>query len=414
MAIPEHWILLDDDVACWNKWRNEHPETCPDLSGISLSRRHLPHVDLNRCNLIGTHFNHADISYSDLERANLSSSSLQRADLTGAHCLRMTACGSNFAGAKLTRTRITDADLTNANLTDLSSEAADLSGTDLSRSNLFQADLRSATLTNAKLSWSNLTRVDLSNAKLNSCNLTGASFIEANLTGADLRGANLRFARFVDSQLDQVDLTDSRVYGTSVWNVSLQGAIQRDLAITRPDEVTITVDNLAIAQFIYLLLDSRDIRKTIETISSKVVLILGRFTPDRLSVLQALREALRERDYLPLLFDFAGPSNRDITETISTLAHLARFVLADITEARSVPQELMAIVPHLPSVPVQPLLLATEKQYEMFEHFKRYPWVLATYEYKDVDGLLSRLDEGVIQPAEMMVRSHPSSPLDRS
>jgi uncharacterized protein YjbI with pentapeptide repeats len=345
----------------------------------------------------------------DLERANLSNGSLQGADLTGAHCLKMAACGSNFTGARLGRAKIINADLTNTNLTDVNLESADLSGTDISKSNLFQADLRSATLTNAKLSWSNLSRVDLSSANLNSCNLTGASFIEANLIAADLTSANLRFARFVDSQLDNANLTDCRVYGTSVWNVTLQDAIQRDLAITRPDEVTITVDNLAIAQFIYLLLDSNDIRKTIETISSKVVLILGRFTPDRFSVLQALREALRDRDYLPVLFDFAGPSNRDITETISTLAHLARFVLADITDARSVPQELMAIVPHLPSVPVQPLLLATEKQYEMFEHFKRYPWVLATYEYKDVDGLLSRLDEEVIEPAEMMVRSHASS-----
>jgi hypothetical protein len=169
--------------------------------------------------------------------------------------------------------------------------------------------------------------------------------------------------------------------------------------------VTITVDNLAIAQFIYLLLDSEYIRKTIETISSKLVLILGSFKSDRLPVLQALREALRSRDYLPLLFDFAGPSKRDITETIATLAHLARFILADITDARSVPQELMTIIPHLPSVPVQPLLLATKQEYGMFEHFKRYPWVLATYEYADVSGLLSRLDEGVIQPAELMVRA---------
>ena len=102
-------------------------------------------------------------------------------------------------------------------------------------------------------------------------------------------------------------------------------------------------------------------------------------------ILDAIQDELRKRDYLPVLFDFDKPTTRDITETVSILAHIARFVIADITDARSIPQELMQIVPALPSVPIQPLLLASQNEYGMFEHFKRFPWVLETFLYDSLD-----------------------------
>jgi len=153
-----------------------------------------------------------------------------------------------------------------------------------------------------------------------------------------------------------------------------------------------------------LLLHNEVIRDVIDTITSKVVLILGRFTPERKRVLDALREELRKRNYSPVLFDFEKPTNRDITETVSTLAHMARFVIADITEAKSIPQELSLIVPNLPSVPVQPLILTSQHEYGMFEHFTRYSWVLPVYRYSDEKSLLQALQEKIIAPAEQKAR----------
>ena len=90
----------------------------------------------------------------------------------------------------------------------------------------------------------------------------------------------------------------------------------------------------------------------IDTITSKAVLILGRFTDERKAVLDAFREGLRKRNYLPILFDFEKPT-RDTRDGLAAGPHgpLHRCRYHD---ASSVPQELGAIVPDLP-VPVQPI-----------------------------------------------------------
>lgn len=148
------------------------------------------------------------------------------------------------------------------------------------------------------------------------------------------------------------------------------------------------------------MLTNKKIRNVIDTIARKLVLILGRFTPEHKVVLDALRDELRIRNYLPVVFDFEKPSDRDLTETISTLAHMARFVIADLTDAKSVPQELSAIIPNLPSVAIQPLIQRDDVEYAMFEHWRRYPWVLEIYRYEHRDALLATLKEQVIDRAE--------------
>jgi hypothetical protein len=60
----------------------------------------------------------------------------------------------------------------------------------------------------------------------------------------------------------------------------------------------------------------------------------------------------------------------------------------------------MAIVPSLPSVPVQPLLVAPQSEWGMFGSLASYPWVLPIARYEDQEELLGRLKEGVIDPAE--------------
>jgi pentapeptide repeat protein len=250
---------------------------------------------------------------------------------------------ANLSGVNLQAKFLYDADLYKANLRDANLTYAHLLGADLRTADLQGARLGYADLLNANLSGANLR-----GAHLNLANCQNANFTGATMRQADLRGANLARAQLVETDLEDADLSGSVVYGISAWNVRLEGATQTNLRITPPEEPVITVDNLEMAQFLYLILHNQKLRDVIDTLTSKVVLILGRFTPERKRVLNALHEALRQRNYVPVLFDFDVPNDRNVRETVTLLARMARFVIADLTEPSSLPLELEAIVPGVP------------------------------------------------------------------
>ena len=176
------------------------------------------------------------------------------------------------------------------------------------------------------------------------------------------------------------------------------------MVITELLQPEIAVDSIEVAQFVYLLLYNQKIRAAIDTITSKAVLILGRFTQERKAVLDALRNELRKRDYLPILFDFDVPATRDITETVTLLARMSRFIIADLTDPSSIPKELEAIVPQL-AVPVQPLIEGSSRPYAMFKDYWKYDWVLPAYRYDNINSLLVTLPEKVVVPAEEKVKA---------
>jgi hypothetical protein len=277
-------------------------------------------------------------------------------------------------------------------------------GVTFQEANLIDADLTGADLTGANLSGANLSwGANLIKATLTGADLTGADLIEANLREANLREADLHYATLVNTDLTGADLTGCRIFGISTWKLKLEGAKQQNLVITPKNEPKITVDNIEVAQFIYLMLHNQKIREVIDTITSKAVLTLGRFTPERKIVLDALREELRKHNYLPILFDFEVPAGGNITETVTLLARMARFIIADLTDPSSIPQELQAIVPHL-AKPVQPVLEGASRPYAMFRDYRMYDWVLPVHRYEGLEPLLATLSDKVIAPAENKVK----------
>jgi hypothetical protein len=271
---------------------------------------------------------------------------------------------------------------------------------DLRRLSLKGLNLAGADFRHVDFHQSNLWKANLDGANLRDTDLSSANLNKTSLINADLRGASLRYARLVEANVSGARFSGSHVYGCSIWNLNGDPSEQADLVVTPLTEPRVTADNLEIAQFIYLLLNNKNIRRVIDTITSKVVLILGRFTAERKVILDAIRDELRKRDYLPVMFDFDKPSTKTTLETVSTLSHMAKFVIADISDPKCVLQELQAIVPLNPRLPIQPLLINSQEEPGMFDFFRAFPWVLEPYVYENQDRLLAALTDKVIGPAE--------------
>jgi len=307
-------------------------------------------------------------------------------------------------------------DLSDANLSNLNLQGINLGKANLSAANLSSAKLQGAKLTGANLRSANLTGTLLSRADLNGADLSGANLSTArlnsatlggtNFSGADLSGVDFRIARMFATNFRGANLSGCKIYGVSVWDVALdETTIQSNLVITNDDQPTITVDNLEVAQFIYLLINNQKLRSVIDTISSKVVLILGRFTPERKVILEAIRDGLRKFNYIPVLFDFEKPTHRDFVETVSTIAHLSKFVVADFTDAKIVLEEVPHIVRNI-AVPVKPLLLESSgrEPVTLINLRRNQRSLLDTYFYKDLADLIASLEEVVIKPSEALAK----------
>ena len=93
-----------------------------------------------------------------------------------------------------------------------------------------------------------------------------------------------------------------------------------------------------------------------------------------------------------------------IIETVKTLAGMSRFVIADITDARSVPQELQIIDTHCRTVAVRLIKKRGEPEYGMLD-FRNSPWfVKGRCEYDSSEDLIASIKENIIAPAEAKVR----------
>jgi uncharacterized protein YjbI with pentapeptide repeats len=439
MANRRHHDLITQGVAAWNKWRKAKPRIRPDLSGVDLAHASLKGADFHGTDLSATILRDADLSMADLGAADLTFADLYGANLRGAHLIGAHLRAANLMKATLADAKIGSevfnaADFEGANLSHV-----DLHGLNLSRARFYRANLTGANLRGATMPWTYLAWAFLRDAQLDKAELKGADLTAADLCNTDLRGADLSLADLTTANLSYADLTGAIlrgtrlpgailvkttldgatlegcwVYGVSVWDVNLKGVTrQSDLSISKwvptvydaqkgwhsPEHPPITVENLALAQFISLVLDNEEFRDVIDTITNKAVLILGRFTPERKAVLNAMRAELRQRNLVPIVFDFERSAARDLSETIKILAGLSLFVIADITNPKSAPLELQATVPDY-QIPFVTIIEEGEEPFPMFRDlWSKYDWVLQPVTYRSVPILLQVFEHAILDRA---------------
>jgi hypothetical protein len=222
-----------------------------------------------------------------------------------------------------------------------------------------------------------------------------------DLSGANLSGADFTRAMLVQAKLHGADLTGARIYGISAWNVSTNNETKQEgLVITASVKAVITVDNLKVAQFIYLILNNDKIRNVLDTITRKVVLILGRFTEDRMAVLDAIADQLRELKCLPVIFKFEPSPERNILDTVRILAHMSRFVIMDFTDAKFILAEAAAVVKI--NVVIQPIIKVGQELGTIRGILADAQRMLDLHEYHDVNDLLPALRDTLLPAAEKM------------
>ena len=369
--------IIRQGVKTWNTWRQDHPKVKIDLSGINLENVNLNGINLSKANIRNAEFKDTSLVDANLTEAQISRAYFYNADLSG----------SIFSGNSMREVIFNHANLTGASLRILSYNCS------FCNSNLLSSDLQRSWFFNPDFSKANLTEANLRSSVLRSANFTDTNLSNSDFTNVDLQGSN-----FVKTIITGAIFSNCRIYGTSVWSLIGKPKIQSNLIINPEPESSISIDDIQMAQFVYLLLNRDNLTDLLNTLSSKIVLILGRFTQKRKEILDALAEELKKCDLLPIIFDFDKPTSLDFTETIKTLAGISLFVIADITNPKSSPLELQATVPDY-QIPFVTIIQEGEEPFSMFRDLSKYDWILQPISYDSKKTLIMSFKDSILERA---------------
>lgn len=339
----EYIELLSKGESVWNEWRINNPSISLCLRDVNFVEKFSGHNLNDLPEFYSVNFSNVDFNCSSMRNSNFY------------NCV--------FDGSKITFSDLVDAYF----------HSCSFKNVDMRVSKIGSAQFIDCVFEDSDLSY---------------CSAENTSF-----QGSIFKNTALENMSFVESDFSNTILDRCRVYGISSWDLNLENSKQQDLVITKEGGPEITVDNIELAQFLYLMINNSNLRNIINAITSKVVLILGNFSPERKNILDNIRSQLRTYDLIPVMFDFDGPEPRNLTETIMTLASMSKFIIADITSPRSIPHELANIVKDFPSIEVHPIIQGNETEYGMFQDLMYYPWVkeIRRYNSETLDEIVKTI-----------------------
>jgi hypothetical protein len=215
-------------------------------------------------------------------------------------------------------------------------------------------NLKGASFTNTHIEEGDFSRANFAGATFRNTTFNKTIFTGASFSGARLVNCNLNRVNLVEADFRVEEITETVVYGISAWDMQTAPNMrQSKLVIEKTSQlysdliaraqIPMMVDDIELAQFIHYLSNHKKLRDTLNILTHRGVLLLGRFKNGGLDRLYRLREWLAAREYLPMIFDFERPDTLDLVDTIVTLAGLSKFVIADLSGPR-VPGEVRAIL----------------------------------------------------------------------
>ena len=114
-----------------------------------------------------------------------------------------------------------------------------------------------------------------------------------------------------------------------------------------------------------------------------------------------LKKAVRNGNLSPIVMDFDCPTTLDLIEAIILLSFLSKFIIVDLTNPKSVPAELQAILSTL-MIPVVPIIRQNRKPHSSFSFASKFKWVLPILEYEKIEDIEQAFEEAILGPATKM------------
>lgn len=231
---------------------------------------------------------------------------------------------------------------------------------------------------------------------LNNCTFNYCKFFKV-----DFIYASLIKSTFKECTLECLD-----IYGANIWDIDIdENTTQKDIRIPYrqfkgKDSEILSIDDIQVGNIIYLLLDNSNYTRLLNQSKKKSVLLLGRFGDPLKEHLNELTKEVRNNGFSPIVFDFQAPNTLDLIEAIVLLSLLSKFIIVDLTEARSVPAELHAILSTL-TIPVVPIIKRHSEVFSTYTFTNKYSCVLPILIFDDIKDLSGSIfAKEIIEPAD--------------